>query len=137
MPYKGRLSIKTYNPQKPDRYGVKLYFLCEAVSGYVYSFSVYRGKHQSLHEIVFSLLNGLLGKGYHVYMDNYYNSVSLAGELYDAKTHCMGTLRLGRKGAPPSLKKLKKKGGGKKMERNFYAHRKKGETIVMSWYDTH
>ena len=133
MPYKGRLSIKTYNPQKPDKYGVKIYFLCEAVSGYVYSFSVYRGVHQTLHEIVFSLLSGLLGKGYHVYMDNYYNSVTLAGELYDAKVHCTGTLRLARKGAPPSLQKLKKK---RKLPRNFYDHRRKGNTVIICWYDT-
>ena len=38
MPYKGHLSIKIYSPQKPDKYGVKFYFLCEAASGYVYSF---------------------------------------------------------------------------------------------------
>ena len=71
MPYKGRLSIKTYNPMKPDKYGVKFYFLCEAVTGYVFSFSVYRGFSQSLHDIVFSLLGGLMEQGYHVYMDNY------------------------------------------------------------------
>ena len=83
MPYKGRLLIKTYNPAKPDKYGVKIYFLCEAVTGYVFSFSVYRGVHQTLHEIVFSLMGGLLGQGYHVYMDNYYNSVGLAQNLYE------------------------------------------------------
>ena len=27
MPYKGRLIIKTYNPMKPNKYGVKIYFL--------------------------------------------------------------------------------------------------------------
>ena len=132
MPYKGRLSIKTYNPAKPDKYGVKIYFLCEAVTGYVFSFSVYRGVHQTLHEIVFSLMGGLLGQGYHVYMDNYYNSVGLAQELYDEKTHCTGTLRLGRKGAPESLKALKKK----KQDRNFYTHRRKGNIIILCWYDT-
>ena len=26
MPYKGRLTIKAYNPMKPDKYGVKFYF---------------------------------------------------------------------------------------------------------------
>ena len=50
MPYKGRLSIKIYSPMKPDKYGVKFYFLC-AKSGYMYSFSVYRGVSQTLKEI--------------------------------------------------------------------------------------
>ena len=34
-----------------------------------------------------------------MYMDNYYNSVNLARDLYDDKVHCTGTLRLPR-GAP-------------------------------------
>ena len=131
MPYKGRLSIKTYNPMKPDKYGVKFYFLCEAVSGYVRNFFVYRGTHQSLHDIVFGLLGSLLGKGYHVYMDNFYNSVTLANELYTENTHCTGTLRLQR-GAPPSLKAL----AGKKQVRNFYRHLRRNNTLVMCWYDT-
>ena len=100
MPYKRRLSIKIYSPQKPDKYGVKFYFLCEAKSGYVCSFSVYRGVSQTLKEIVYDLLSGLFGQGYHVYMGNYYNSVNLACDLYDDKVHCTGTLRLPR-GAPP------------------------------------
>ena len=77
MPYKGRLSIRIYSPQKPDKYGVKFYLLCEAGLGYVYSFSVYRGISQTLKEIVYNLLSGLFGQGYHMYMDNYYNSVAL------------------------------------------------------------
>ena len=43
MPHKGRLSFKTYQPKKPESYGVKMYILTEAVSGYVYKFSVYTG----------------------------------------------------------------------------------------------
>ena len=101
MPYKGCLSIKIYSPQKPNKYGVKFYFLCEAGSGYVYSFSVYRGVSQTLKEIVYTLLSGLFGQGYNVYMDNYYNSVNFARDLYADKVHCTGALRL-PKGAPLS-----------------------------------
>ncbi|XP_069156457.1 piggyBac transposable element-derived protein 4-like [Procambarus clarkii] len=38
MPWHGRLSFKTYNPNKPDKYGIKLYMLAEATSGYIYDF---------------------------------------------------------------------------------------------------
>ena len=131
MPYKGRLAIKTYNPMKPDKYGVKFYYLCEAVSGYVYSFSVYRGISQSLHDTVFGLLGGLMGQGYHVYMDNYYNSVDLARDLYREKVHCTGTLRLTR-GAPPPLADLR----GKKQDRNFLKKLRNENTLIMCWYDT-
>ncbi|XP_066937335.1 piggyBac transposable element-derived protein 4-like [Macrobrachium rosenbergii] len=75
MPYKGRLSIKTYNPQKPSKYGIKLYMLCEAKSGYVIDFLTYGGSTSTLKDIVFTLMGPLLDKGYHVFMDNYYNSI--------------------------------------------------------------
>ena len=39
----------------------------------------------------------------HLFMDNYYNSVSLAHELYDNGIHCNGTLHLVR-AAPRVLK---------------------------------
>ena len=87
-----------------------------------------RGVSQTLDEIVFSLLPGLLGQGYHVY--NYYNSVGLAKQLYDQKVHCTGTLRLAR-GAPPSLKDLQRN----RIPRNSYHHRRKDNTLIMCWYD--
>ena len=132
MPYKGRLSIKIYSPQKPDKYGVKFYFLCEAASGYVYSFKVYRGISQTLKEIVYNLLSGLFGQGYHVYMDNYYNSVNIARDLYADKVHCTGTLRLPR-GAPPFLKSL----AGRRLPRNTYHHLRNENVLVMCWLVRH
>ena len=58
----GGLKIKTYNPMKPDKYGVKFYFLCEAESGYVHNFSVYRGVSQSFHDS-FHSVGGIDGSG--------------------------------------------------------------------------
>ena len=43
LKWKGRLNIKTYNPKKPARYGIKFFFLCESKSGYVFDFSIYSG----------------------------------------------------------------------------------------------
>ncbi|XP_064098763.1 piggyBac transposable element-derived protein 4-like [Macrobrachium nipponense] len=48
MPYKGRLSIKVYNPKKPKKYGVKLFFITESNTGYVVDFSVYYGVFSTL-----------------------------------------------------------------------------------------
>ena len=43
VPFKGRLSMKVYNPKKPPKYGVKLYILCEAQTGYALDFITYAG----------------------------------------------------------------------------------------------
>ncbi|XP_052762974.1 piggyBac transposable element-derived protein 4-like [Mya arenaria] len=43
-PWKGRLKIWVYNPAKPVKFGIKLFQLCEASSGYCLGFEVYAGK---------------------------------------------------------------------------------------------
>ena len=46
VPHKGRLSFKQYIKNKPTRWGIKLWVLCEAKTGYVYNFDVYLGKEE-------------------------------------------------------------------------------------------
>ncbi|XP_066990454.1 piggyBac transposable element-derived protein 4-like [Macrobrachium rosenbergii] len=132
MPYKGRLSIKTYNPQKPSKYGIKLYMLCEAKSGDVIDFLTYEGSTSTLKDIVFTLMGPLLDKGYHVFMDNYYNSTELAEELYSHGVLCSGTLRLVRKGAPNFLKTL----AHQRVPRNSMHFRRRGNVFIICWQDT-
>ena len=105
LAYKGRLSIKVYNPKKPKKYGVKFFFVTESNTGYVLDFSIYSGVFSTLRDTVFQLVDRFRDKGYHLFMDNYYNSVALAQELYDAGIHCSRTLRLVR-GAPTVLKQV-------------------------------
>jgi hypothetical protein len=44
MIWKGRLSWKVYIRSKHDRFGIKLFQLCEAKSGYVWNFIAYIGQ---------------------------------------------------------------------------------------------
>nr|XP_045590041.1 piggyBac transposable element-derived protein 4-like [Procambarus clarkii] len=99
MSWRGRLSFKVYNPNKPDKYGVKLYMLAEAGSGYIIDFEVYAGVGKTTVETVMCLMQPLLHKGYHLYMDNYYNSVHLTELLREHGVYTCGTIRLQR-GAP-------------------------------------
>ncbi|XP_068129742.1 piggyBac transposable element-derived protein 4-like [Hyperolius riggenbachi] len=122
VPFHGRLAMKQYIPSKRARYGVKLYKLCESGTGYTYSFRVYEGKDSSLEpagcppdmgtsgKIVVDLVNPLLHKGYHLYVDNFYSGVPLFKFLYTAQTMACGTVRLNRKGLPSQVlnKKLKR-----------------------------
>ena len=131
MKWKGRLSIKVYNPKKTVKYGLKFYFLCESQTGYVLDFIIYRGVSSSLRDLVFSLLRPYLNQGYHVFMDNYYNSVALAEELYAHGTHCSGTLRLPR-GGPSSIRRYVK---GRTLKRDDLIWRRKNNTFVICWQD--
>ena len=129
--WKGRLSFKVYAPKKPTKYGIKIYMLCEAKTGYVLDYIVYRGESHTLKEIVNTLLERFYFKGYRVYMDNFYNSVSLSEELYSKGIHTTGTLRLFKGGPPSVLQDLK----DKKLDRDTLHYRRKGNTFVMCWYD--
>ena len=133
LPWKGNLNIKVYNPLKPNKYGIKIYMLCEALSGYCLNLMVYDGKGNTLRDVIFTLLHRFLGKGYRVFMDNYYNSVKIVEELYANLTHTVGTLRMNR-GAPDVLREFAKK----KQVRDsiMYRIKKKCNTLILCWQDT-
>ncbi|XP_069169184.1 piggyBac transposable element-derived protein 4-like [Procambarus clarkii] len=130
MPWRGRLSFKVYNPNKPDIYGIKLYMLAEGTSGYIYDFDVYSGIGKTTVETVMGLIEPLVNKGYHLYMDNYYNSVTLTEKLREVGVYTCGTLRLQR-GARKDLQQQAKG----KLASDTTLHRRKDNTFVIVWKD--
>ena len=132
LAYKGRLSIKVYNPKKPKKCGVKFFFVTVSNTGYVLDFSIYPGVFSTLRDTVFQLVDRFRGKGYHLFMDNYYNSVALAQELYDAGIHCSGTLRLVR-GAPTVLKDVSQ--NPRLLPKGETLWRRKKDVFYILWND--
>lgn len=130
MQWRGRLSFRVYNPQKPVKYGIKSYILCDSATGYCFNLRPYVGEGSTLPEIVFSLLDRLQGHGYTVYMDNFYNSVSLCERLLRAQTNVCGTLRKNR-GEPLIIRDIKKSdlGAGERIVRH------NGRMMVVAWQD--
>jgi hypothetical protein len=117
--YKGTYSpIRQYMPKKPQKWGLKIWCLADAVSKYFYDFSVYCGKiirrdgeepvsttHAGLlHNVVTGLMEGLENKGHVVVMDNYFTSVGLFEELAQKGIYATGTMWANRIGVPPSFK---------------------------------
>ena len=115
--WRGRLFFRQYIPSKRHRYGIKLYEVCDAKTGYMWSFELHVNKteHNSFapylierglsvsERIVVHLIDPLLDQGYRVVADNYFTSVRLATYLLERETLILGTLRANR-GAPPELK---------------------------------
>jgi hypothetical protein len=130
MAWKGRLVFKVYMPDKPDKYGIKAYLVCESTSGYIWNLDIYSGKSRPIKNLVLDLLGPpLLDKGYHVYLDNYFNSVDLCEMLLVRNTYACGTFRLDR-GAPKHMKTDTEK--LKKGESTFV---RKGQVLVQAWRD--
>ena len=68
------------------------------------------GDGSYFHAVVLSLLEGLEGRGHHVYMDNYYTAPALFAELCDLGFGTCGTLRVNHCGLPPQIKVTLAKG---------------------------
>ena len=75
------------------------------------------GKDESLtgdkgypHAVVLALLEGLEGRGHHVFMDNYYSSPNLFQDLRDLGFGACGTVRVNRRGLPAAMKATLAKG---------------------------
>ena len=58
-------------------------------------------------KVVLDLNNELLGKGYNIYLDNWYSSPGLFVQLLQAGTNVCGTVRLNRKEMPSDFSKKK------------------------------
>ncbi|KAJ8942909.1 hypothetical protein NQ314_009884 [Rhamnusium bicolor] len=118
--WKGRLQWKQYIPSKRKRFGIKIFVLCESSTGYVYNFIVYTGKVTNYgviyneeplaSRVVLELSDPLLGKGYCLFLDNYYTSPNLVEKLVGKRTDCVGTLRINRQGIPKEIRKKIRKG---------------------------
>ena len=139
--WKGRGGSKVYNPNKPNKFSIKIYEVCESQSGYVVGFEVYSGASNEnghvcdpgstkITQLVMRLLdeNRLLGVGHQVYTDNWYTSPELAQELYARDTYLCGTVRKNRKGLPRGVTLAKLKKGESVFRRNE-------NTLALKWVE--
>ncbi|CAG5052554.1 unnamed protein product [Parnassius apollo] len=79
---------------------------------------MYSGKQASTPEtgsktekLVLKLMRSYPLRGHHLFVDNYYNSVSSSQKLLELRTHTTGTLRTNRKDNPKVIVTKLKKGG--------------------------
>ena len=111
--FKGRSAFKQYMPNKPVKRGYKVWMRADARNGYCCFFEVYTGATPGATEVglgasvVKTMVEPLYGKGYYVFYDNFFSSVSLARDLLDNKVYTIGTTRVNRKNWPNCLKALK------------------------------
>ena len=95
-----------YIKGKPHKYGIKMFELCRAKSGYVYNLDVYTGAHpiNSKHNTAFSVVDRLCdkmkGKGHCVYMDRWFSSPKIFDHLWGCKTKAVGTVMSNGKEMP-------------------------------------
>ncbi|XP_045103522.1 piggyBac transposable element-derived protein 3-like isoform X4 [Portunus trituberculatus] len=137
--FKGRSSLKQYNPIKPIKKGYKVWCLADN-AGYVFKFDIYTGKGENNDpnmrkefglggEVVLRLTEHLHNKNHKLFFDNYFTSFSLLEVLQGLKIQACGTVRQTRKDFPILA-------GDKKLKRGQFDYRSTPNGLtVYKWMD--
>lgn len=112
LPYRGRCPFLQYIPSKPDRYGIKIWALCDSETSYAWNMQVYTGKDRNCRpevnqgqRVVLDMVAGLENRN--VTTDNFFTSYTLAAELKRRRLSLLGTLRKNRNFVPAKLLNVK------------------------------
>lgn len=123
VPFKGSSSLKQYNPQKPHKWGYKIFVLSDQ-KGLIHNFIIYSGQIKPVDDfpdigqssnIVLQLIQHVpINENHLLYFDNWYSSPMLFVTLANMGIAALGTVRINRF---PGLefssdKDMKKKGRG-------------------------
>ena len=129
--YRGRCPFKVYMPNKPGKYGMKIWACCDVGTGYLSNMEVYTGKIGQTPEIgqstrvVLEMTSHLQGSGRGITADNFFTSLSLVETLLFRKLTFCGTVRRNKRFIPPIILDI----FGKDVFQSTFAFREK-MTIV-------
>ena len=99
VPFRGRCSFKQYLPSKPDKYGMKIFWICDASTFYPLKAKPYLGKEGDVpqrglaQKVVLDLSMPFNNSGRNITMDNYFTDMSLTVTLLQNGLTLVGTVR--------------------------------------------
>lgn len=99
VPFRGRVSFRQYIPSKPDKYGMKIFWICDSTTSYPLQGIPYIGKEGPRigkclgDKIVYELCQPFEGSNRNITFDNFFTSFNLLQNLMSKRLTCTGTLR--------------------------------------------
>ncbi|XP_039315547.1 piggyBac transposable element-derived protein 4-like [Solenopsis invicta] len=99
FPFRGRTKFTQYMPSKPAKYGLKVFWLCDASNAYPLKGIFYIGKQGNTREVnqgervVKELVAAYKGSGRNITMDRFFTTLPLVKSLLSWKLTIVGTLK--------------------------------------------
>ena len=97
--FRGMCSFRQYIPNKPSKYGIKVYVLADSKTFYLVSSKIYTGAGTHAPglpvatQAVLDLVPSVSGSSRNITIDNYYTSIPLAMELKSPKFTLVGSMK--------------------------------------------
>jgi len=110
-PFRGHCSFIQYMLNKPAKYGVKIFALCDAKTFYCSNLEIYCGKQppgpydarKTPTDIVKRLVSPIENSNKNVTTDNWYTNIPLLHYLLEKKTTLLGTMKKNKREIPPEF----------------------------------
>ena len=118
IPFRGCCSFKQYMPSKPDKYGMKLFLLCDCLTGNTFNRKPYFGRQGNQRNVglasdgVKILSSPLHFSEINITTDNSFTSSQLAADLLQKQITLLGTMRKNRRELPYELATGKRRSVG-------------------------
>lgn len=106
--FRGRCSFRQYIPNKPNKYGIKIFALVDTKTMYTVNLEIYPGNQpdgpysqsNSPDNVVKRMVRPIEKSGKNITADNWFSSVPLAMDLLKDKITFVGTLRKNKRQIP-------------------------------------
>ena len=137
---KARYIFRQYLPNKPVRWGTKIFAACDSSTSYCFNYSIYTGQEINgqtdvglTQRVVQDLTSSLHHQGHIVYTDNFYTSEKLATAMQEDGLQLVGTIKLNRAGVPATLKDVTM--FDKYAERGDMRYGRNNQVLYVQWKD--
>ncbi|CAK1592735.1 unnamed protein product [Parnassius mnemosyne] len=109
--YRGRCRFRQYIPNKPAKYGIKIFALVDCERPYTYNLEIYGGSNpgpleisNNRFDVVLRVTEPIHGENRNVTMDNWFTSLEAAKKLFENKTTVVGTIRKDKREVPKAFR---------------------------------